>query len=142
MNDKVFEALSELEEEAKWCHHDGETLTKYDEERFNVIKQALLELKAIKEANPSEALECSLKLYKMVESAGNGNGFNLNEAWKYHSTIKQALTTKSKKEQAFDVIVEKPFVCANAINYIKINKKNPVMLDYDHYCMLSLRHIS
>jgi flagellar assembly factor FliW len=48
---------------------------------------------------------------------------------------KQALTTKSKKEQAFDVIVEKPFVCANAINYIKINKKNPVMLDYDHYCM-------
>ena len=145
MNDKVFEALSELEEEAKWCNHDGETLTKYDEERFNVIKQALLELKEIKEAKPSEALEDSLKLYKMVESAGNGKDFDLVEAWKYHSylveawkyhdTIKQTLTTKSKKEQAFDVIVEKPFVCANAINYIKINKKNPVMLDYDHYCM-------
>lgn len=38
-----------------------------------------------------EALECSLKLYKMVESAGNDNGFNLNEAWEYHETIKQAL---------------------------------------------------
>lgn len=25
-----------------------------------------------------DALECSLKLYKMVESAGNDNGFNLN----------------------------------------------------------------
>ena len=42
MKDKVFEAFSELEEEAKWCHNDGETLTKYDEERFNVIRQALL----------------------------------------------------------------------------------------------------
>jgi hypothetical protein len=52
-----------------------------------------------------------------------------------NNPIENALTTKSKKEQAFDVIVEKPFVCANAINYIKINKKNPVMLDYDHYCM-------
>jgi hypothetical protein len=38
---KGLEALNELEEEAKWCNHDGETLTKYDEERFNVIKQAL-----------------------------------------------------------------------------------------------------
>lgn len=38
-----------------------------------------------------EALECSLKLYKMVESAGNDNGFNLNEAWEYHETIKQVL---------------------------------------------------
>lgn len=38
-----------------------------------------------------EALECSLKLYKMVESAGNDNGFNLNEAWEYHKIIKQAL---------------------------------------------------
>lgn len=38
-----------------------------------------------------EALECSLKLYKMVESAGNDNGFSLNEAWEYHETIKQAL---------------------------------------------------
>jgi hypothetical protein len=54
---------------------------------------------------------------------------------KCYDTIEEALTTKSKKEQAFDVIVEKPFVCANAINYIRINKKNPVMLDYDHYCM-------
>jgi hypothetical protein len=73
---------------------------------LNNIKQALLELKSIKEANPSEALECSLKLYKMVESAGNGNGFNLNEAWKYHKNIKQALTTKSKKEQAFDFLTK------------------------------------
>lgn len=39
-----------------------------------------------------DALECSLKLYKMVESAGNDNGFNLNEAWEYHKIIKQALT--------------------------------------------------
>lgn len=38
-----------------------------------------------------EAIECSLKLYKMVESAGNNNGFNLNEAWEYHENIKQTL---------------------------------------------------
>jgi hypothetical protein len=107
MENKEFEALNELEEELKWAHNDGVTLTKYDEKRFNVIKQALLELKAIKEAKPSEALEDSLKLYKMVESAGNGKGFDLVEAWKYHDTIKQALTTKSKKEQALEIIVKK-----------------------------------
>lgn len=63
------------------------------------VLNALNELKAIEESNPSEAMECSLKLYKMVESAGNGNGFNLNEAWKYHNTIKQYILKAQEQEK-------------------------------------------
>lgn len=67
-------------------------LTEREHKEFlGVVEKALTEYEAIDNAKPSEALECSLKLYKMAESAGNGNGFNLNEAWKYHKTIKQAL---------------------------------------------------
>ena len=57
-----------------------------------------------------EALECSLKLYKMVESAGNNNGFNLNEAWEYNKIIKQALIKaqeQEKKLKALEIIKEK-----------------------------------
>ena len=54
-----------------------------------------------------EALECSLKLYKMVESAGNDNGFNLNEAWEYHETIKQTLIKAQKQEKALEIIKKK-----------------------------------
>jgi hypothetical protein len=104
MENKEFEALNELEEELKWAHNDGVTLTKYDEKRFNVIKQALLELKEIKEAKPSEALErinCEI-----IEDYPTGN-FLVGMTPEEHSAIKQALTTKSKKEQAFDIIKEK-----------------------------------
>ena len=51
-----------------------------------------------------EALECSLKLYKMVESAGNDNGFNLNEAWEYHKIIKQTLLKAQKQEKENKVL--------------------------------------
>ena len=54
-----------------------------------------------------EALECSLKLYKMVESAGNGNGFSLNEAWEYHETIKQTLLKAQEQEKILRVILKK-----------------------------------
>ena len=54
-----------------------------------------------------DALECSLKLYKMVESAGNDKGFNLNEAWEYHKTIKQTLLKAQEQEKILSVIFKK-----------------------------------
>ena len=75
------EPLTEEQKLSKNCFLD---YCKYIAKELNRLEQ-------IDNAKPSEALECSLKLYKMVESAGNGNCFNLNEAWEYHKTIKQAL---------------------------------------------------
>jgi hypothetical protein len=80
MDKEIEKALKELEEELKWTHNDGVNLTKYDEERFNVIKQAL--------------------------------------------------TTKSKKEQAFDIIKENFDIEAIVIKdycYIEITSKICVM---------------
>jgi hypothetical protein len=97
---EIEKALKELEEELKWTHNDGVNLTKYDEERFNVIKQSLLELKAIKEAKPSEAMKCLERIDKEYASIESDDFYNCYE------TIKQTLTTKSKKEKAFDIIKE------------------------------------
>lgn len=75
-----------------------------------VIDLILQNLKECDNANLNEALDCSLKLYKMVESAGNDKGFNLNEAWEYHNTIKHSLLKAIKQEdkvKAFDLINEK-----------------------------------
>lgn len=96
--EKEFEALKTIKIK---CHPNSNPSPLVDE-ALEIIEQALTELKAIKEPKPSEAMECSLKLYKMVESAGNGNGFSLNEAWKYHKTIKQYLlkAQELKKENA------------------------------------------
>ena len=66
---------------------------------LETIKEALERLESIDNAEPSEALECSLKLYKMVESAGNGKGFSLNKAWEYHNTIKEALLKAKEPKQ-------------------------------------------
>lgn len=66
---KYFEALERLampdELHIKECKKLGIGLT----EDYEVVKQALLELKSIKEANPSEALECLKKLNGMEISS-------------------------------------------------------------------------
>jgi hypothetical protein len=49
------------------------------------------------------------------------------------NNIKQALTTKSKKEKAFDIFVAKPNSTYNAIIYIIKYKKRPEMLEYNRY---------
>ena len=66
-----------------------------------ILKEELSKYKAIDNANPSEALECLEYLYCVPI------GYISIDRDKDYNTIKQALTTKSKKEQAFDVIKEK-----------------------------------
>ena len=66
---------------------------------YKTIKQALTELKAIKEAKPSEALEC-------LEKAKNRTGFPLNETFypiteREATTIKQALLKAQEFEKAY-----------------------------------------
>lgn len=40
-----------------------------------------------------------------------------------------------EQEKVLEIIKEHPFESASTINYIKINKDNPKMLDYKCYCM-------
>ena len=71
---------------------------------YEIVKQALERLEAIDNANPNEALECLEEVYDkirlsqylgVVESAKLNTNYN---------TIKQALTKKSKKEQAWEIL--------------------------------------
>jgi hypothetical protein len=126
---EIEKALKELEEELKWTHNDGVNLTKYDEERFNVIKQALLELKEIKEAKPSEALKQVTYLSAILP-----DWQRVNNGVDSLSIIKQALTTKSKKEQAFDIANKKcvdMYRLEAADNVVSYNK----WVEFDEYML-------
>ena len=69
-----------------------------------VIKQALLELQSIKEANPSEALECLDKLAKQIELDEDTDYFEIRNA---HITVEQALLNAEKEHKALEIIKEK-----------------------------------
>jgi hypothetical protein len=124
---EIEKALKELEEELKWAHNDGVNLTKYDEERFNVIKQALTELKSIKETDHTEALKQVTYLSAILP-----DWQRVNNGVDSLSIIKQALTTKSKKEQAFDIANKK---CVNMFRLAVVNDVNSYnkWAEFDEY---------
>jgi hypothetical protein len=124
---EIEKALKELEEELKWTHNDGVNLTKYDEERFNVIKQALSELKSIKEAKPTEALKQVTYLSAILP-----DWQRVNNGVDSLSIIKQALTTKSEKEQAFDIANKK---CVNMFRLAVVNDVSSYnkWVEFDEY---------
>lgn len=102
---KELEALEKLKSTTKF--DGGINYSFGDKKEFKIIENALKRLETIDNASSSEALGCNLKLYKMVESAGNGNGFNLNEAWEYHNTIKQVLIKAQEMEKVLELIKNK-----------------------------------
>jgi hypothetical protein len=99
---------------------DGCITTIYQGKALETIRQALIELKSIKEANPSEALKQVTYLSAILP-----DWQRVNNGVDSLSIIKQALTTKSKKEQAFDIANKK---CVNMFrlavddNVVEYNK--------------------
>jgi len=92
--EEVFKALEYL--------YDSNFENSHQE--YDLIYDALNELKTIKESNPSEALS------RIEECWYDDPYTDREDNLTYEDdidTIKQALTTKSKKEQAFDIIKEK-----------------------------------
>lgn len=94
----------------------------------------------MEEYRMSEVLECleSMK-NRLIDAKFTIEGTtlyskdrNLDEDYR---TIKQALIKSQEQEQVLKIVFEKPCESASTINYIKINKGNPKMLDYEHYCM-------
>ena len=85
--DKEFEALKTIKIK---CHPNSNSNPIVDE-ALEIIESALTELEQIKEAKPSEAMECLEKLPYMSQGYGN---------WKeYYNTIKQALLKAQELEK-------------------------------------------
>ena len=103
--EKEFEALEKIGAEklarGELVRNDNKL-----EPYMAILKQALIELKSIKEADPSEALK-KLDIIRHLEIGfdKNGNAISLNDTSEL-KTIEKALTTKSKKEQAFDFLTK------------------------------------
>jgi hypothetical protein len=116
---------------------DGCITTVYQGKVLETIRQALLELEAIKEDNPSKAIECVDYLIKVQEDAiALGRSVNRN----YHNTfaidkleklkyIKLILQNKNKEKLAFDIIKNKPQAELSLIQFGKI-KTYDEYLDY------------
>ena len=103
--------------------------------KLDIIKQALI-----------KAQEQEKVIVELCEYCGMDNLYpydNLNEIEitfkdtfdNYQRQRIESLGRLNKQEKALSIIKEKPYECAPTINYIKINKGNPKMLNYEHYCM-------
>ena len=88
---KELEALERLampdELHIKECEKLGISLT----EDFDIVEQALLELKAIKEANSNKALECLKKIEKIIEDEYDEGALQCGYLDKEFTIIKQTL---------------------------------------------------
>jgi hypothetical protein len=106
---------------------DGCITTIYQGKALETIRQALIELKSIKEANPSEALKQVTYLSAILP-----DWQRVNNGVDSLSIIKQALTTKSKKEQAFDIANKK---CVNMFRLSVVNDVNSYnkWAEFDEY---------
>lgn len=98
---KELEALERLampdELHIKECKKLGIGLT----EDYDVVEQALLELQAIKEANPSEALEC---LEALEQDIKDRVILAEDRQLKLCAVIKQALLKAQKEHNALEII--------------------------------------
>lgn len=98
---KELEALERLampdELHIKECKKLGIGLT----EDYDVVEQALLELQAIKEANPSEALEC---LEALEQDIKDRVILAEDRQLKICAVIKQALLKAQKEHNALEII--------------------------------------
>lgn len=97
---KEFEALDFLKQQAIAFEH-SELAIKVANENHTIVKQALTELKQIKEAKPSEALECLRSLDIQVRFIGI---LDVPSWEKYLPTIKQALLKAQEQDKVLEII--------------------------------------
>ena len=88
-----------------------------------IIEQALTEYEALKNAEPSEALECLEKIYSRLPQ------WDLSRNIDQCNIIKQVLIQKSKKEQAWDIVKEMQLSTLNIIG--KCNLYEDYLTFYD-----------
>ena len=140
MNKDYLEAFEKLGHYALYESYDD--LQVNETEEFNIVKQALLELKAIKESNPSEALN------KLLDRANHDEYLSrigtekavkfLNENQMFVTVIKQAVLKAQEQEnveykKVLEIVFKKKIV---DIKWLKASRDykeyNAKMLDlYD-----------
>ena len=104
--DYVNDLIGDLEHYEQWfnneeyCKDELKCLKGWSER----VKKDLLELQAIKEAKPSEALECLDKLAKQIELDEDADFWEIKNA---HKTVEQALLKAEKLEKALNIIAFK-----------------------------------
>lgn len=103
-----------------------------------VIKQALLELQSIKEANPSEALECLDKLVKQIELDEDTDYWEIRNA---HITVEQALLKARKQENENELLKEiiKSFFDKGCPLHQYTDKEGILQIEVDDEC--SIMHL-
>ena len=126
---KIFAALEKIKRDhiivyPSKKNEDGSLYKETEfEEEFNIIEQSLLELKAIKEAKPSEAFKCLHILAKQIELDENTDFWEIKNA---HKTVEQYILKAEKLEKVWKIVKEKCLHTDN-LNYVA------VCINYDMY---------
>ena len=115
--EKVFEALERLKTAPSFMGGTKEYMFAMQSERalledYELVKQAIIELKEIKESNPSEALKClkELETNRIEYNEGFELGFTKTMPFKStmeYKIIHQALLKAEKLEKVCNIVREK-----------------------------------
>ena len=84
-----------------FINKSGVEVTVITKKNYDILEQALQRLEAIENANTNEAIKNLEILYDEIHPIDNIGILDI-----HFNTIKQALITKSKKEQAFDYLIK------------------------------------
>ena len=107
--EKEFEALKELEILKQYVKVKNDWGAEYTvDSAYNTVKQALTELKSIKEAKPSEAMEILNEFSKGLVNKEIGM-ICFNQIWFENQIeiLKQTLQSKSLAERCWEICREK-----------------------------------
>lgn len=107
------------------CHYNDEIIhdmgSEYVEnplkEEIDIVNNALLELKMIKEAKPSEALKCLDKMANQV--------FQVDDEFElYYDKVKQYILKAQEQEKVLEIIMEKGVDIATFNDYQTVIEYN------------------
>ena len=104
-------------------------------ENIETIQQALLELQSIKEANPSEALECLDKLAKQIELDEDTDYWEIRNA---HITVEQALLKAREQKNENELLKEiiKSFFDKGCPLHQYTDKEGILQIEVDDECSI------
>lgn len=120
------------------CHYNDEIIhdmgSEYVEnplkEEIDIVNNALLELKAIKEANPSEALT---EIFNIIYNLDCGTTYEQDKKLdECRKTIKQALLKAQEQEKVLEIIKEKRVIVDLLIDNNLEDYNNKIIIIYGY----------
>ena len=131
--DKEFEALEDFKELKEVLANQKIKYAGIVNFNLDTIEQALAELKAIKEAKPSEALKCLENLRKSANTFCQHMPEQCELNKKYADTIKQALLKQLSGSQYTNIVLDEAVKPSEAMECLERIDKEYASIESDDF---------